>query len=185
MYHFILIIGYTESGYLCLDNETKSTQIVSKEDLYKTITEMLIFKGTPCINENIDYKYAFLSESYKEKRKNMSGDLKKIVDSIINNDLGKSYDIWSIKLTLISQNYSNFNIFLNDFINDKSICILVDSISESLKLLSVYCLKLFHRRSDVLIERFISLTNKIILEDEQLRRELMGVIEKNEINLDV
>ena len=106
----------------------------------------------------------------------MRNDLKVLMDSILNGKSDKSYDIWSVKLTLISQNYSNFNIFISEYIHEESISLLVNSISESFKLLSMYCLKLFHRRSGALIEQFTFQVKKILQDDEQLKSKLMGVI---------
>lgn len=110
------------------------------------------------------------------KRRNMNSDLDRIVMSILEStDVETSY-FWSSKLKLISYNYSNFGLFLKKYLVKTNAGKIIDETARDFRLLSLYCLKLYQRRNDSLLKKFMDMIRQIKDNEVEIRLELEGVV---------
>ena len=185
IYHFILLIGYSNEYYWCVDNVATSVQMIKKKLVEETAKEMLLFVSIGGFNPIYDYRNSFLTKDYWEKRKRMIYDIiemkKHLHDNLIENEL---YFIVS-KLRLIANNYNDFGFFLKEIadVNECEKC--VANLEKSFKMLSFACLKLVGRKKskiDKMIDEYIE---AIIKNEMELRTCLKGYNKNNEFNVEI
>ncbi len=173
-YHFVLVVGYTEDEYLCVDNETNFVWPINKKKVHEMTREMLLFKGNAVKSSEYNCQKAFLSKDYMYKRRNMNSDLDRIATSILRSaDVETSY-FWSSKLRLISYNYSNFGLFLEKYLVKTNAGMIVDETARDFRLLSLFCLKLYQRRNVSLLKKFMDKIRQIKDNEVKIRLELEG-----------
>ena len=171
VYHFILIIGYSDKYYWCIDNETTFVQKIKIDVVLDMVSEVLCFDDTEKLPfKNIKYNY-FLCDKYWDKRKKMILDIDVIRNIIIQNN--DEYSIAS-KLSLMSQNYDNFVYYLSTEYRNQDAIYYANLLKKNFKMLSLLCLKNKMVKSDTIKEKIYSIVELIKEYENKLRESLRG-----------
>lgn len=174
VYHFILLIGYSDKYYWCVDNETISVQMIEKGLFEEMIREVLLFVDNGGINIIYDYQQSFLRKDYWKRREKMLHDITEI-KKILQGSL-RLNDLYSIssKLRLIADNYNDFGFFLKEIVGVNGCEDRVANLENLFKMLSFACLKLLGGREDQTHKIIDNYIEKIVRNEVELRTYLKG-----------
>ena len=171
VYHFILIIGYSDDFYWCIDNEDDSAKVVKIKDVLNMTKEILKFDDSKKTLHIRNDNKSFGGAAYMTRRQNMYKDLEVIRNLVLKKE--KPYYMAS-KLKLISQNYENFEHYVATNAQNTKASIYINNLKNRFAVLSLLTLK-YNATSNCktwgLIENNFE---QIKWNEEMLREELKG-----------
>lgn len=171
VYHFILIIGYFNDFYWCIDNEADTAQLFQRDEVEKMVKEILLFDDSKKILRIQSGNESFGNTGYWAHREKMLYDIDTICSFVLQKN--KPYYMAS-KLKLISQNYENFGYYLETNIRNLKALTCINNLQSRFAMLSLLTIKYCATSNDNTQKLIENNFEEIRQNEKMLRKVLKG-----------